>query len=224
MIKLNLSDIDTVTLKLNKLSSEIVPYAMNTLINESLIAVQDASGAHFRSVFDRPTPLIQNSVGITLSKVNLLKGKVFITEPRGIIIRPHEKGRTRGRQRLEWFLQSRGFLSEGAYAIPTFNMPRDSYGNPSQNKVTDIINSIGQRGGGSSTRIFAVSMNDSKSRLKPGVYEATDKSLKILYTFVGYVMYRPRTNWEGFATQIVVDGAGERIDDIVNMIESEWGK
>ncbi|MCP5197508.1 MAG: hypothetical protein H6974_12120 [Gammaproteobacteria bacterium] len=154
-----------------------VPGRISTALNSTAFAVQKASRQRLETAFDRPTPLIKGATRVEKATKQNLTAQVFIDPKRAGVLKTHEQGGPRGDQRLERFLRGQGWLPASWRAVPTNNMPINSYGNPRQAEVTKIINGLPRAGGvaGAARRYFVIKPRSS-TRLSPGIYRTRSRS------------------------------------------------
>lgn len=189
MISLDIRGLPEVRRLLRNLAEDQLPFAISSALNSTAFAVQKAQKERMPSVFDRPTPLIKGAFRVEKSTKQTLTAKVFVEPRRAIVLSTHERGGSRGLQRIERYLRGKGWLPSGYRATPTDKMPRNSYGNPRQAMITKIMQVLD---GGSSQQRYFVIPPGSASRLSPGVYRANKTGLVKLYHFVGRVSYDQR--------------------------------
>lgn len=200
MINIDIRGMDEVQRALRGLASGQIPYALSVALNGTAFGVQKVGRKQLETVFDRPTPLIKGATRVEKATKETLTARVFIDPKRAAILETHEVGGPRGDQRLEKFLRGKGWLSPGWRAVPTDNMPTNSYGNPKQAEVTKIINGLPRAGGiiGDRRRIFVIQPGLS-IRMQPGIYRvksrSSDMAIMKLYHFVNRAQYRARLEW-----------------------------
>lgn len=198
MIRVDIRNLAEVQAALRNLAEEQIPFATKSALNDTAFAVQKVSRTHLESAFDRPTPLIKGATRVEQATKKTQVARVLIDPKRAPVLNVHEQGGPRGDQRLEKFLQGKGWLPAGWRAIPTRNMPLNAYGNPKQTDVTLIINGLPDAGGGSGfPKYFVVPAPDrNRGRLPAGIYLAlTSFYVSKLYHFFPRAQYGPDLKW-----------------------------
>jgi hypothetical protein len=198
MIRIDVRGMAEVQSALRDLAEEQLPFAMKTALNSTAYAVQKASRAHLETAFDRPTPLIKGATRVQEATKKELTARTFIDDRRNVVLTVHEQGGPRSNQRLERFLSQKGLLPNGARAVPTRKMPLNSYGNPRQAEITNIINGLSVTDRAS--RLYFVieigSTNLGFSGFSAGIYRYTSRGgIVKLYSLVRRAEYRPELKW-----------------------------
>jgi hypothetical protein len=201
VITLDVRGLPEIQRMLRNLAQEQLPYAISTAINNTAFAVQRNEKSRMKSIFDRPTPLIQGAFRVEKATKQNLTAKVFVDPKREPILRTHETGGKRGDQAMERYLKSKGWLSNGWRAVPTDKMPLTAYGNPKASEVKKIIAGLPVIGGiKADARRYFVIPHGSRSTLSPGIYRTLSKSkgaaIIKLYHFVSNAQYRARLDFE----------------------------
>ena len=200
MIDIDIRGIAEVQRLFRGLASDQIDYALTVTLNGTAFATQKVGRSQLESSFNRPTPLIKGSTRVDKATKETLTARVFIDPKRAAIIRTHEEGGQRGDQRLEKFLRNKGWLPAGWRAVPTDNMPLNSYGNPKQAEVNKIINGLPRAGGiaGDRRRLFVIAPG-LPARIQPGIYRVKsrsgDRAIMKLYHFVDRAQYQARLEW-----------------------------
>jgi hypothetical protein len=221
MIAIDVRGLDAVQRQLRNLASEQMPYALMVAINNTAFATQKASRARLEQAFDRPTRLIQGATRVEKATKQTLTAIVQIDPKRAVILQTHEQGGRRGNQALERFLVSQGWLPNGWRAIPSKEMPKDSYGNPRRAEVNKIMMELGAGISGvkgSNRRTFVIRPGQ-RSHLAAGIYRVRSRSkgaaLMPLYLFASVAQYRAILNWEETvtveATRLLPDEAAKAV-------------
>lgn len=197
MIRIEVRNLAAVQAAMRNLAEEEIPFAMSSGLNSTAFAVQKASRAHLEGSFDRPTPLVKGATRVEKATKAALTARTFIDDRRNLVLTVHEEGGKRNDQRLERFLQGKGWLPTGWRAIPTGNMPLNAYGNPQQAEVTRIINGLPSIGGISGARRYFVIPAGRARGLSAGVYRALGRGAGVLklYSFASRAEYRPELKW-----------------------------
>lgn len=132
---------------LDKAASQ-VPFAMSVALNdtstEAKAMVQDA----MKSVFDRPTPWVINSLRVArATKTNLVAELAFKDINSALsarsMVEPHVDGGARRFKAMEARLLSKGLLPKGWNAVPGAAASLDSYGNMSRGQISQLLNVLG---------------------------------------------------------------------------------
>lgn len=200
MIEVDIRGMAEVQRVLRGLVSGQIPYALTVALNGTAFGVQKVGRKQLETVFDRPTPLIKGATRVEKATKETLTARVFIDPKRAAILETHEVGGPRGDQRLEKFLRGKGWLPPGWRAVPTDNMPTNSYGNPKQAEVAKIINGLPRAGGiaGDRRRYFVIQPGLA-IRMQPGIYRvksrSSDRAIMKLYHFVNRAQYQARLEW-----------------------------
>ncbi len=200
MIAIDVRGLPEIQRMLRNLAEDQMPFAVSTALNSTAFAVQKESKQRIATVFDRPTPFIQSAARVEKSTKQSLTATVYIEPKRAQVLQWHEFGGARGRQRIEAWLQSKGWLPQGWRAMPGNEMPRNSYGNPKQGAITQIMAALasGPTGPASTRRYFCIPVG-ARSYLKPGIYRTRSRSagaaVMPLYLFVSRAQYRAELDW-----------------------------
>jgi hypothetical protein len=216
MIQLDIRGMAEVQAALRNLAEEQMPFAMATAINSTAFAVQKFEKERIASVFDRPTPLIQNAFRVEKATKQSLTSKVYI-DPKRSALSPHERSGSRGLKGFERVLRDKGWLPSGYRAVPSRSMALDSYGNPLRAEINRLMKWAqgvtgfsGQRT--KTQRYFCIPVG-SRAALSPGLWlEAKGSSGKgaggyrmrkaiPLLLFVSGVKYRERLEFVTTAEQ-----------------------
>lgn len=203
MIEIDARAIAGVQRLLSGLAENQIPYALNLTLNNAAFALRKTSQDILASQFDRPTRLVTGATRVQKSTKQSLEAMTFIDQGRTPVIAVHETGGRRGNQEIERFLIGKGWLNRGWKAIPGFDMPLDSYGNPRRSVVRQIISDLGAGISGTKgnrRRCFVIPPG-WRSHLHPGIYRIRSRSLgralMSMYVFVASATYRQRLGWEG---------------------------
>lgn len=220
MIDIDIRGMAEVQRALRGLASEQIPYALTVALNGTAFGAQKVGRKQLETVFDRPTTLIKGATRVEKATKETLTARVFIDPKRAAILETHEEGGQRGDQRLEKFLRSKGWLPAGWRAVPTDNMPLNSYGNPRQTEVNKIINGLPIAGGmaGDRRRLFVIAPG-LPARIQPGIYRVKsrsgDRAIMKLYHFVDRAQYKAILEWmptvQAEAIRLLPDQAAKAI-------------
>lgn len=196
MISLDARGLPEIQRMLRNLAEEQIPYAVSSALNSAAFAVQKQQKARMPSVFDRPTPLVRGAFRVVKATKQELTAIVFVDPKRSALLMTHEAGGPRGDQKMERYLNSKGWLASGHRAVPTDKMPLNSYGNPKVAEVNKIIAGLPSMSGvrGGKQRYFVIS--NQTGRLSPGIYRVDGKELKKLYHFTATAQYPKRLGFE----------------------------
>jgi len=195
MITLDARGLPEIQRMLRNLAAEQIPYAVSSALNSAAFAVQKQQKARMPSVFDRPTPLVRGAFRVVKATKQELTAIVFVDPRRAPVLSTHERGGPRGNQRMERYLNSKGWLAAGHRAVPTDKMPLNSYGNPKASEVNKIIAGLPTAKGINGKRRYFVISNQA-GRLSPGIYRVDGKVLKKLYHFTTTARYSQRLGFE----------------------------
>jgi hypothetical protein len=203
MISVDIRGLDAVQRQLLGLAVEQLPYAMSLALNRTAFELQKVSRKRMEQAFEKPTPLIKGATRVEKSIKKNLTARIFISPGREVILRTHETGGDRGRQRLERIVVARGWMPGEYRAIPCELMPLDAYGNPKRAAVNEVALSIlkfGVSGARDDDRRTFVIPVSSRSHLHPGIYRTLSMSygraIAPLYLFVPRARYEAILRWE----------------------------
>jgi len=195
MIRIDVRGMAEVQAALRNLAAEQLPFAMKEALNSTAYAVQKVSRSHLETAFDRPTPLIKKATRVQEATKKEPTARTFIDDQRNVVLTVHEQGGPRSSQRLELFLSKKGWLPMDGRAVPTDKMPLNSYGNPKQAEITNIINGLGVIGR-ANRLYFVIPFGSTYRGVSPGVYRHTSRTgIVKLYHFVLRAQYRPELKW-----------------------------
>lgn len=216
MIALDIRGLPEIQAALRNLAEEQMPFALATAINSTAFAVQKFEKERIATVFDRPTPLIQNAFRVEKATKQSLTAKVYI-DPKRSVLSPHERGGSRGLKGFERVLRDKGWLPSGYRAVPSRSMALDSFGNPLRAEINRLMKWAqgvtgfsGQRT--QTQRYFCIPVG-SRAALSPGLWlEAKGSSGKgaggyrmrkaiPLLLFVTGVRYQERLEFVATADQ-----------------------
>ncbi len=216
MLSIDVRGLPEIQAALRNLASEQMPFAMATAINSTAFAVQKFEKQRIPTVFDRPTPLIQNSFRVEKATKETLTATVFI-DPKRAVLSPHERGGSRGLKGFERILRGKGWLPAGYRAVPSRSMALDSYGNPLRAEINRLMKwaqaATGYSGQRTKTQRYFCIPVGSRAALSPGLWlEAKGASgagagryrmrqVIPLFLFVTGVRYRERLEFVATAEQ-----------------------
>lgn len=234
MIKIELKDSITPTLKV--LATQLPTIAVNA-INRTAFLVRQAEQEAMRSVFDRPTPWILNTIWVeqaTLAKpVATVGPNDWQERVWNRIIAPHVYGGPRLQKTVEQRMVRTGLLPAGWFILPASGMPLDAYGNLLQGELIKMLSwlqalEIGnynpnsrrqnktQRQGASYVLAYP-----GRSRLSPGIYKRIGKQLLMMLRFTNKVTYQPRLPWFETAQKVIDEELEKKIrSEIYKVMES----
>lgn len=201
MINIDIRGLPEVQSMLRNLAAEQMPFAISSALNTAAFAIQKQQKERVPTVFDRPTPLTKGAFRVEKATKQKQTSVVYVDPKREVILKTHEEGGKRGDQKLERYLKSKGWLARSERAVPTDNMPLNSYGNPKVAEVNKIIAGLPSISGirGDRRRHFVV-RGGSGSGLSPGIYRTLSKSggaaIVKLYHFVSRAEYQKRLGFE----------------------------
>lgn len=224
MIRIELSD--TVTPKLKALAMQLPTIAVNA-INRTAFLVRKAEQEAMRSVFDRPTPWILNTVWVeqaTLEKpVATVGPNDYFGPVWSRVMVPHVHGGPRLQKTVEQRMVRTGLLPAGWFILPAKGMPLDSYGNPLQGELIKILSwlqalEIGNYNPNSRRQnktqrkgVSYVLAYPGRSKLPPGIYQRIGKQLLMMLYFTNQVTYQPRLPWFEVAQKVIDDNLEVKI-------------
>lgn len=148
-------------------SAKQVPFAMSKALNktaeEGRVMVQDA----MKSVFDRPTPWVLNSLRIKYAtKRNLVAELAFkdIDSARSsrTMVEPHVEGGGRHFKVFEARLKAAGHVPKGWNIVPGKAATLDQFGNMSQSQIKQVLSLLVTNGP------MPASWHKNRSRLAAG--------------------------------------------------------
>jgi len=199
MITLDARGLPEIQRMLRNLAAEQIPYAISSALNSAAFAVQKQQKARMPSVFDRPTPLVRGAFRVEKATKQSLTAVVSVDPKRAALLMTHEAGGPRGDQKMERYLNSKGWLASGHRAVPTDKMPLNSYGNPKSAEVNKIIAGLPSMSGvrGGKQRYFVIRIGVG-ARLSPGIYRSASRNQPLLklYHFVSTAQYQRRLGFE----------------------------
>jgi hypothetical protein len=215
---------DVVRQALTRAASQ-VPYAMSVALNKTADESKAMVQASMRSVFDRPTPWVLNSLRVKRStKTNLVAELAFKDIHSALssrsMVEPHVMGGDRHFKAMEARLLRRGLIPKGWNVVPGAAASLDRYGNMSRGQISQLLNVLGTyteagyNKANDKTRARLAAGNVKKNQygfeyfvspvgksrhLQPGVYKrfttAFGTSLKPILIFVRGVRYRKRLDF-----------------------------
>lgn len=187
-----LQGLDGVKRALRELGAKDVRFATVVGLNRLAFGVREAWAKKADEVFDRPVSLTKKAAQYTKATLTeptaeiKLRDDAFKGTPPVKYLAPEVYGGGRGLKRFERWLQAKGLMPVGTYAVPGAGVRLDAYGNVSAGTITKILSALGanpdalsnatptstarrrrkrRRGG----EYFAVTVR--RGRLVPGVYE-----------------------------------------------------
>jgi len=216
MIAIDVRGLPEIQAALRNLAETQMPFAMATALNSTAFAVQKVEKQRIQTVFERPTPLIQNAVRVEKAMKETLTATVYI-DPKRSVLSPHERGGSRGLKGFERVLRGKGWLPSGYRAVPSQSMARDSYGNPVRSEINRLMKwaqtATGYSGQRTKTQRYFCIPVGSRAALSPGLWlEAKGASGKgaggyrmrqviPLLLFVSGVRYQERLEFVATAEQ-----------------------
>ena len=216
MLAIDVRGLPELQAALRGLAEEQIPYAMMTAINSTAFAVQKFEKQRILTVFDRPTPLIQNSFRVEKATKESLTATVYV-DPKRAVLSPHERGGSRGLKGFERVLRDKGWLPSGYRAVPSRSMALDSYGNPLRAEINRLMKwaqaTTGYSGQRTKTQRYFCIPVGSSAALPPGLWLETKGSSGAgagryrmrqtipLFLFVSGVRYRERLEFLATAEQ-----------------------
>jgi hypothetical protein len=155
-----------------------IPFATSLALNNVAYLMLNRSRQQLKSVFDRPTPLIQGATRYKKSTKKDLEAVISIDPKREGVLKTHELGGGRGLQGLEVVMRHRGLLPSGYRVVPAKQLPLDAYGNPQAKFVKEAKEAIasGKWWRSPTRRLFVIPIGSS-AHLSPGIYEEAKGSV-----------------------------------------------
>jgi hypothetical protein len=214
---------------LTDLEKTQIPYAMTLAINDTSFQVREQWNKAMPLVFDRPTPLTRNAVLYRKATKTNLAADIFIRDeatkgtPPSKYLQPEVEGGPRRQKRSERWLQARGLMPAGHFAVPGSAAKLDQYGNLRGGDLTKVLSALQAhpdqlsrstdesrhrrikreiKKQGFTTDVFA--LRKKRGKLQPGVYQRIDlgrlgSAVKPILRFVERVTYRKRYDIFGIA-------------------------
>ncbi|MBF0583890.1 MAG: hypothetical protein HQL80_06585 [Magnetococcales bacterium] len=192
-----------------------IPFATSLALNRTAQVVKEELKREMRSVFDRPTPFVMESLRIIPSDKRHLEAKVWFKNPPKLrdkehYLAPQVYGGSRSFKGAERLLQMTGHLPQGWFAVPGPAARLDGYGNMSRGQIVQILSALRSLPSGIGNRPlqygttrgsraprnmpnFVVIQPGRGSALKPGVWlRGPNRSINLVLAFVSGVSYRKR--------------------------------
>lgn len=121
-----------------------IPLATAKALTFTAEAVQAAEKKEMQQVFDRATPFTLNSLYLKAATPNRLVARVWFKDLRfkAHYLVPQVEGGDRPLKRFEKFMQSKGLLPVGMYAVPGSRADLDAYGNMSRGQIVKILSAL----------------------------------------------------------------------------------
>lgn len=220
---------------LTDLEKTQVPFAMALAINDTAFQVRDQWSRAMPLVFDRPTPLTRNAVlyrKATKAKPAadiFLRDEAFKGTPPAKYLRAEVEGGPRRQKRSEKWLQARGLMPAGSFAVPGSAAKLDQYGNIRGGDLSKLLSFLGAhpdalarstdtsryrrikgeiKRQGFTTDVFA--LKKARGKLQPGIYQRVDlgrlgSAIRPILRFVSRVTYRKRYDIFGIAKKAFDD-------------------
>jgi hypothetical protein len=121
-----------------------IPLATAKALTFTIQAVQAAEKTEMTKVFDRPTPFTLNSLYVQSATPSRLIARTWFKDLRfkAHYLVPQVEGGDRPLKRFEKFLQSKGLLPVGMFAVPGERAELDAYGNMSRGQLVKILSAL----------------------------------------------------------------------------------
>lgn len=121
-----------------------IPLATAKALTFTAQDVQAAEKTEMVKVFDRPTPFTLNSLYLQGATPGRLTARVWFKDLRfkAHYLVPQVEGGDRPLKRFEKFLQAKGLLPVGMYAVPGERADLDAYGNMSRGQLVKILSAL----------------------------------------------------------------------------------
>jgi hypothetical protein len=220
---------------LTDLEKRQIPFATVLAINDTSFQVREQWNKAMPLVFDRPTPLTRNAVLYRKATKANLAADVFLRDeatkgtPPAKYLLTEVEGGPRRQKRSERWLQSRGLMDSGRFAVPGAAAKLDQYGNVKGSEFTRILSFLQAhpdklsratdvsrhrrirkeiKRQGFTTDVFA--LKKARGKLQPGVYQRFDlgrlgSAVRPILRFVDRVTYRKRYDIFGIARKAFND-------------------
>jgi len=200
-----------------------IPLATAKALTFTAEAGQASGKKEMLQVFDRPTPFTLNSLYLKAATPITLTTRVWFRDLRfkAHYLVPQVEGGDRPLKRFEKYLQSRGLLPVGMYAVPGERADLDAYGNMSRGQLVKILSALQAlpEVGYLANRSAAAAARRAKSKRpraltnyfvgRPkagepiGVWERIGKTgLRPILIFVKAPRYKKRFNFYGVASDV----------------------
>lgn len=219
-LKIPIPDIQPLVAELDDMGKRQIPFALSTAVNEVLYETRQGMVKATAALFDRPTPLTQNSILYrrTRKTDTVISFTIFIQDefqsgnsqgnPPNRFLFPEVEGGPRNQTRFERALGYAGLLPSGMAAVPSYYAPKDAYGNfkgsyiqilsqlqaapdKLQNETSDSRTRANRSSKGRTTRYFVG--KPGGGRLPLGIYQRLSEGVRPIFIFVKRVpSYRPR--------------------------------
>lgn len=216
MIELSVStNVKDLTRWLSDVQKKQIPFATAKALTDTAKLVEADLKREMLAEFDNPSPFTRNSTFKT-SATTAKQEAVIGIKDKGMRVTPatllkeHFSGGRRGGKPMERALMAMGALPSGWRAVPGEGLRLDAYGNPRRNQVREILGSLKSKtnvyqGRGKKMALvgyFLVPIG-SESRLTPGIYWRSGRSIKPMFIFVKQAAYRKVIDLPGIATKVV---------------------
>ena len=218
---------DSITPKIKALVEQIPIIAVNA-VNRTAFMIRTAEQESMRSVFDRPTPWLVNTVYV---KQATLAEPIATVGPNDYfgpvwenIVSPHVYGGTRPQKTVEKRMVRTGLLPSGWFIMPAKYMPLDEItGNPQQGELIKMLSwlqalEIGNRNPSSQRKnktqregASYVLAYPGRSHLPPGIYKRIGKQLLMMLIFVQSASYEKRLPWFETAQRVIDEELDKKI-------------
>lgn len=210
-----------------------VPFALSVAINSVAFQAQRNVQGEMRTVFDRPTPWVLNSLRVERGNKKSPTATVWfrqesLSNEEGYLVKPHIFGGDRAVKRMEQRLQRVNLMPKGWRIVPGEAAQLDAYGNVSRGQISLVLNVLGTyteagynkanaatrkrlaKGGRSKYGVtyFVVLPGRAETKhLQPGIYQRVatpfGSSLKPVLIYVRNTRYRARLDFEGIVRRTI---------------------
>jgi hypothetical protein len=211
------SGIDEARQRLWWMRPDQVKLAAAKALTFTAIAIRKEERAEMQRVFDRPTPFTLNSLYLKSATPQRLAARVFFKDlghPYHYLM-PQVYGGGRELKQFEIYLQRRGILPPGEFAVPGEGAKLDQYGNMNRGQLIQILSALqampeqgylanksARRGARRNKKTDNIFAGKPHPGMPTGVWMRTIGGLKPLVIFVRAPQYRKRFDFFGIAKRV----------------------
>lgn len=210
-------------------ASSQIPYAMSVALNTTAAEARTMMQAEMKSVFDRPTPWVLNSLRIKYANKRNVEAELAFKDFNGAstrsMLEPQVNGGSRRFKAMEAIFKSGGYVPKGWNIVPGEAATLDQYGNIVRSQVSQLMSMLAMLGPMSPAQrarkaelakrgtkrnpigfqYFIIPVGSRSTRLQPGVYKRFASGVKPILIFVRPAKYRQRLDFFGLVEQKVRD-------------------
>lgn len=206
-ISITMTGLEQVQKQLDTLQKQL-PYIAARSATTVARQVQQGLSKQMTSIFDKPTPFIQNSLFVTPATKSTLIATVAFKDrmPNGNApekyIKEHIAGGKRNMKPFERRLVSQGVLPAGMKVVPGREVRVDRFGNMSRKLMTDVLHAVSKKQDARSKYFIA----DRTSHLAQGVWERLAKRhIRPVMLFVNAAEYQRRFHFYELGKEFAYD-------------------